>query len=145
MKRYIIIICAALALASCTKKFEEMNQDPFSPTGTTIEALFNGVVGSLQQSMNEQFYLQNEIWYPETELGALTSESWGICVLIMVLTTKLMSQSDHLFSSTIYKRYSKGWHEAEVVTSSSILEHKSQIAMRSQTGPAALGAEGWRG
>jgi len=27
--------------------------------------------------MNEQFYLQNEIWYPETELGALTSESWG--------------------------------------------------------------------
>ena len=54
-----------------------MNQDPFSPTGTTIEALFNGVVSSLQQSMNEQFYLQNEIWYPETELGALTSESWG--------------------------------------------------------------------
>ena len=78
MKRYILILCAAtLALASCTKNFEEMNQDPFSPTGTTIEALFNGVVGSLQQSMNEQFYLQNEIWYPETELGALTSESWG--------------------------------------------------------------------
>lgn len=54
-----------------------MNQDPFSPTGTTVEALFNGVISSLQQSMNEQFYLQNEIWYPETELGALTSEAWG--------------------------------------------------------------------
>jgi hypothetical protein len=78
MKRYILIICAVtLAFASCTKNFEEMNQDPFSPTGTTVEALFNGVVGSLQQSMNEQFYLQNEIWYPETELGALTSEAWG--------------------------------------------------------------------
>jgi hypothetical protein len=78
MKRYILIICAAtLVFASCTKGFEEMNQDPFSPTGTTIEALFNGVVSSLQQSMNEQFYLQNEIWYPETELGALTSEAWG--------------------------------------------------------------------
>ncbi len=78
MKRNIIIICAiALAFNSCTKNFQEMNQDPFSPTGTTIEALFNGVVQSLQQSMNEQFYLQNEIWYPETELGALTSESWG--------------------------------------------------------------------
>ena len=78
MKRYILIICVAtLAFASCTKGFEEMNQDPFSPTGTTVEALFNGVVSSLQQSMNEQFYLQNEIWYPETELGALTSESWG--------------------------------------------------------------------
>lgn len=67
----------AMTFASCTKGFEEMNQDPFSPTGTTVEALFNGVVKSLQQSMNEQFYLQNEIWYPETELGALTSESWG--------------------------------------------------------------------
>ena len=77
MKKSIIIISAVLALASCTKGFEEMNQDPFSPTGTTIEALFNGVVSSLQVSMNEQFYLQNEIWYPETELGALTSESWG--------------------------------------------------------------------
>ena len=78
MKRNILIICmATLAFASCTKGFEEMNKDPFSPPGTTIEALFNGVVGSLQQSMNEQFYLQNEIWYPETELGALTSESWG--------------------------------------------------------------------
>ena len=70
MKRYILIICAVtIALASCTKNFEEMNKDPFSPTGTTVEALFNGVVSSLQQSMNEQFYLQNEIWYPETELG----------------------------------------------------------------------------
>ena len=58
MKRYILIICAAtIALASCTKGFEEMNVDPFSPPGTTIEGLFNGVVGSLQQSMNEQFYL----------------------------------------------------------------------------------------
>jgi len=77
MKKYIIIVCVALALASCTKGFEEMNQNPFSPTGTTVEALFNGVVQSMQQSMNEQFYLQNEIWVPETELGALTSEAWG--------------------------------------------------------------------
>ena len=77
MKNRIFIICALFAFASCTKNFEDMNQDPFSPTGTTVEALFNGVVSSLQQSMNEQFYLQNEIWYPETELGALTSESWG--------------------------------------------------------------------
>ena len=77
MKRSLFIVCAVFALASCTKNFEEMNQNPFSPTGTTVEALFNGVVSSLQQSMNEQFYLQNEIWYPETELGALTSEAWG--------------------------------------------------------------------
>ena len=78
-KTYILTIVAAISIlfSSCTKDFEEMNQNPFSPTGTTTEALFNGVVSSLQQSMNEQFYLQNEIWYPETELGALTSEAWG--------------------------------------------------------------------
>lgn len=77
MKKIVYILCLGVLLGSCTKEFEEMNQDPFKPTGTTNEALFNGVVSSLQQTMNEQFYLQNEIWYPETELGALTSESWG--------------------------------------------------------------------
>ena len=77
MKKVVYITILMVVLGGCTKGFEEMNQDPFSPTGTTIEALFNGVVSSLQQSMNEQFYLQNEIWYPETELGALTSDAWG--------------------------------------------------------------------
>ncbi len=78
MKRHILIFCAAaLTFASCTKGFEDMNQDPFSPTGTTVEALFNGVISSLQQPSNEMFYLQNEIFYPETELGALTSDAWG--------------------------------------------------------------------
>ena len=50
MKKSLLIICAAtLVFASCTKNFGEMNQDPFSPTGTTVEALFNGVISSLQQ------------------------------------------------------------------------------------------------
>ena len=77
MKKIFYFGLIALILSSCTKDFEEMNENPFSPPGTTTEALFNGVVSYLQQSMNEQFYLQNEIWYPETELGALTSEAWG--------------------------------------------------------------------
>ena len=81
MKKYIKWIASSFLLAmtfvACTKDFEEMNQEPFSPMGTTMEALFNGVISSLQQNMDEQFYLQNEIWYPETELGALTSEAWG--------------------------------------------------------------------
>lgn len=76
-KLSIIAIVFAVTFSACTKGFDEMNKDPFSPTGTTMEALFNGVVQSMQQNMNEQFYLQNEIWYPETELGALTSEAWG--------------------------------------------------------------------
>ena len=73
----LLAMTTALSLTSCTKSFEEMNQNPFMPTGTTNEALFNGVVKAMQQNMNEQFYLQNEIWYPETELGALISDAWG--------------------------------------------------------------------
>ncbi len=66
-KRNIILgLVIILGFSACTKDFEEMNENPFAPPGTTVEALFNGVIGSLQQSMNEQFYLQNEIWYPET-------------------------------------------------------------------------------
>jgi hypothetical protein len=75
--KIISLAFIGLAFTACTKGFEDMNQDPFSPTGTTTEALFNGVLSSMQQSSNEMFYLQNEIFYPETELGALTSDAWG--------------------------------------------------------------------
>ncbi len=70
-------VVGALFLGSCTKGFEEMNKNPMSPTGTDIGPMFNGVVSSLRWNSNEQFYLWNEIFYPETELGALTSEAWG--------------------------------------------------------------------
>lgn len=66
-----------LAFGSCTKGFEGMNKNPMSPTGTDIGPLFNGVVSSLCWTWDEQFYLNNEIFYPESELGALISESWG--------------------------------------------------------------------
>lgn len=66
-----------LAFGSCTKGFEDMNKNPMSPTGTDIGPLFNGVVSSLCWTWDEQFYLNNEIFYPESELGALISESWG--------------------------------------------------------------------
>ena len=70
-------VIGALFLSSCDKGFEEMNKNPMSPTGTDIGPMFNGVVSSLCWNSNEQFYLWNEIFYPETELGALTSEAWG--------------------------------------------------------------------
>ena len=66
-----------LTFGSCTKGFEEMNKNPMSPTGTDIGPMFNGVVSSLCLTWDEQFYLNNEIFYPESELGALISESWG--------------------------------------------------------------------
>lgn len=77
MKKLLIISVVLFGLVSCTKDFEEMNQNPFSPTGTTVEALFNGVLSSLQPNSNDLFYLQNEIFYPESELAALTSDAWG--------------------------------------------------------------------
>ena len=70
-------IILVFAFSSCTKGFEEMNKNPMSPTGTDIGPLFNGVVSSLTWTWDEQFYLNNEIFYPESELGALISESWG--------------------------------------------------------------------
>ncbi|MBQ8222767.1 MAG: SusD/RagB family nutrient-binding outer membrane lipoprotein [Bacteroidales bacterium] len=76
-----IFLTAAIACSvffgSCTKGFEEMNKNPMSPTGTDIGPLFNGVVSSLCWTWDEQFYLNNEIFYPESELGALTTEGWG--------------------------------------------------------------------
>ena len=76
-----ILLASATALAlvfsSCDKGFEDMNKNPMSPTGTDIGPLFNGVISSLTWNSNEQFYLWNELFYPETELGALTSEAWG--------------------------------------------------------------------
>lgn len=78
--KYITLTLALvgiLMLGSCTKKFEDMNKNPMNPTGTDIGPLFNGVVSSLCWTWDEQFYLNNEIFYPESELGALISESWG--------------------------------------------------------------------
>lgn len=72
-----LTLVGILFLGSCTKKFEEMNKNPMNPTGTDIGPLFNGVVSSLVWTWDEQFYLNNEIFYPESELGALISESWG--------------------------------------------------------------------
>lgn len=77
MKRYILIITALGLLVTSCKKFGDMNVNPINPTGTEIGPLFNGVVSSLAYNGNEMFYLDNEIFYPETELGALTSDAWG--------------------------------------------------------------------
>ncbi|MDD4848440.1 MAG: SusD/RagB family nutrient-binding outer membrane lipoprotein [Bacteroidales bacterium] len=77
MKKLLIITIAfSLTMVSCTKKFEEMNSNPTTPTGTQIPHLFNGLIASLQLGWNEQFYLSNEIFYPESELGALIASSW---------------------------------------------------------------------
>lgn len=62
---------------SCTKDFEDINTNPKGFTTASSGSLFNGVIQSLILSGNEQFYINNEILYKQTQLAALTREAWG--------------------------------------------------------------------
>ena len=73
MKKYFPIFCLLFLISSCTKDFEEINLNPFSPTQTDIGPLFNTVVKSLQLGWNEQFYLHNETLYGITQQAAKTA------------------------------------------------------------------------
>ena len=76
--RTLILLTIILLIASsCDKDFEEINVNPSQPTSTFMEAIFNGVVESLQLTWDGQFYVDNEILYPMTQLGALTSNQWS--------------------------------------------------------------------
>ncbi len=85
--RYFFLISIFL-FASCTKDFEEINKNPFSPTQTDIGPLFNTVISSLRLGWNEQFYMHNETLYGLTQQAAKTAvgfdnitigteEAWG--------------------------------------------------------------------
>ena len=74
----VIIILAIFFLAgSCKKDFDEINTDPQAFTTASDGSLFNGIVASLVLSGNEQFYINNEILYKQTQLAALTKDAWG--------------------------------------------------------------------
>lgn len=79
MKRYIsfIILPFLFTLVSCTKDFEEINTNPQGFTTASNGSLFNGIIESLVLTGNEQFYINNEILYKQTQLAALTKEAWG--------------------------------------------------------------------
>lgn len=65
-----------ILFTSCEKDFEEINQNPFDPTETGIEALFNTVVSSLRMSNEEQLYINNETLYAITQQAALSRSSF---------------------------------------------------------------------
>jgi hypothetical protein len=80
MKRflaYISFFAAMCALNSCTKDFDEINTNPHGFTTASNGSLFNGVIESLVLTGNEQFYINNEILYKQTQLAALTKDAWG--------------------------------------------------------------------
>ncbi|MFT5166868.1 MAG: hypothetical protein ACI8P3_002100 [Saprospiraceae bacterium] len=72
-KLYLIILLSLSMGLSCSKDFEDINQNPFFPTQTDIGPLFNTVVKSLQLGWDEQFYLHNETLYGLTQLAAKTA------------------------------------------------------------------------
>ena len=81
MKRSIKFPVYALVLlfsfVSCTKDFEEINTNPHGFTSASDGSLFNAIIQSLILTGNEQFYINNEILYKQTQLAALTREAWG--------------------------------------------------------------------
>jgi hypothetical protein len=73
----ITTLFIAMLLSSCTKDFEDINTNPHGFTTASDGALFNNVIKSLSPGGNEQFYINNEILYKQTQLAALTREAWG--------------------------------------------------------------------
>ncbi|MBN1338495.1 MAG: SusD/RagB family nutrient-binding outer membrane lipoprotein [Bacteroidales bacterium] len=73
----LLIITSAILAFSCKKDLEEMNKDPQGFTTASHGSLFNGIIQSLLPGWNEQFYVNNEILYKQTQQAALTKEAWG--------------------------------------------------------------------
>ncbi len=73
---YIVVSIFLLASISCDKNFDNINQNPFEPTETSMGALFNTVIASLRMSNEEQLYINNETLYPITQQAALTRSSF---------------------------------------------------------------------
>jgi len=78
--KYIPLCCLLLLtvlLASCKKDFEVIDTNPQGFTTASDGSLFNGLIQSLLPGWNEQFYINNEILYKQTQLAALTKSAWG--------------------------------------------------------------------
>lgn len=76
--RYIFFIMATVALfTSCRKDFDEIDTNPQGFTTAGDGPLFNGIIRSLLPTWNEQFYINNEILYAQTQQAALTKTAWG--------------------------------------------------------------------
>lgn len=74
---FVTMFALLVPFAACKKDFDELNKNPYATTITSIGPLFNTVAASLRLGWNEQFYVHNEVLYPQTQLAALTSESWS--------------------------------------------------------------------
>jgi len=74
----LLIFCALLMIqTSCTKDFEEINTPIDLYTTASDGSLLLGIENSLIRPSNELFYVNNEVLYKQTQMGALTKEAWG--------------------------------------------------------------------
>ncbi len=73
---YTLMILAVI-FTSCKKDFDTIDTNPQGFTTASDGSLFNGVVQSMLLTGNEQFYVNNEILYKQTQQAALTSAAWG--------------------------------------------------------------------
>ncbi len=71
------LVLLTVILASCRKDFKQIDTDPQGFNSATDGSLFNGIIESMQPTGNEQFYIDNEILYKQTQQAALTKAAWG--------------------------------------------------------------------
>jgi len=74
--KYIALFILLITFSACDKNFDDINQNPFEPTETSIGALFNTVIASLRMSNEEQLYINNETLYAITQQAALSRSSF---------------------------------------------------------------------
>lgn len=76
MKHYkyiITFIIATITMVGCDDGFEELNKDPFNPTETGFEPVFNSLVASLVRPWGEQSALE----YEQMGLSAQITNTYG--------------------------------------------------------------------
>jgi len=71
------IVLLVVMLVSCRKDFEEIDTNPQGFSTASDGSLFNGIIESMLPTGNEQFYVNNEILYKQTQQAALTKSAWG--------------------------------------------------------------------
>ena len=77
IKGIFFLVILSVILLSCKKDFEEIDTNPQGFTTASDGSLFNSVIQSLLPGGNEQFYVNNEILYKQTQQAALTQAAWG--------------------------------------------------------------------
>ncbi len=65
----ILTLVLIFLSSSCSKDFEDINKDPHGFTTASDGSLFNSIIESLQLGWNEQFYINNEILYKQTQVS----------------------------------------------------------------------------